>query len=128
MTASGSMAARAALAVVLMIGFYLLATVLVCVLLYLPYAEWVYAHRLHVKLAIGCVAGRRPFSGRCCPARSIRKAGSATYGGRAPVPVPGIEAVARVTGQAMPAEVYLVPDLNAWVGQRGGLMVSGAGA
>jgi heat shock protein HtpX len=33
-----------------------------------------------------------------------------------------IDGVARATGQAMPADVYLVPDVNAWVAQRGGMM------
>jgi heat shock protein HtpX len=37
-----------------------------------------------------------------------------------------LELVARATKQAMPAEVYLVPDVNAWVTQRGGVMGFGS--
>jgi Zn-dependent protease with chaperone function len=37
-----------------------------------------------------------------------------------------LEGVARSTGQEMPAEVYLVPDVNAWVAQRGGVMGFGS--
>lgn len=33
-----------------------------------------------------------------------------------------LEDLARQTGQAMPAEVYALPDVNAWVAQRGGVM------
>jgi heat shock protein HtpX len=34
--------------------------------------------------------------------------------------------VATATGQAMPREVYLVPDVNAWVAVRGGVMGFGS--
>jgi Zn-dependent protease with chaperone function len=37
-----------------------------------------------------------------------------------------LESVAQATRQAMPAEVYLVPDVNAWVAQRGGIMGFGS--
>ena len=37
-----------------------------------------------------------------------------------------LEDIARATGQTMPAEVYLVPSVNAWVSQRGGIMGLGS--
>jgi len=37
-----------------------------------------------------------------------------------------LENVAQATQQEMPAEVYLVPDINAWVAQRGGTMGFGS--
>ena len=37
-----------------------------------------------------------------------------------------IRALSRATQQAMPAEVYLVPEMNAWVAQRGGVMGFGS--
>ena len=45
------------MAVVLMIGFYILAVVIAAGLIYIPYAEVAYAHRIHPKLAILCVIG-----------------------------------------------------------------------
>src|ERR1041384_5668204 len=50
-----SFAGRVVLAVVLMIGFYVLAVAIAALLLWIPYAEMEYAHRLHIKLALGCV-------------------------------------------------------------------------
>lgn len=52
-----SIVARALLAVVLMIGFYLLALVVSAGLLYIPYAEVVYAHRITPKLIVLCIIG-----------------------------------------------------------------------
>lgn len=52
---SQSLARRAALAVVLTLGFYLLALAMVSLLLFVPYAEWTDAGRLHLKLALVCV-------------------------------------------------------------------------
>jgi hypothetical protein len=40
-----------------MIGFYVFAIGIALGLLYLPYAEVVYAHRLHFKLALFCLIG-----------------------------------------------------------------------
>ena len=50
-----SLASRAVAAVALMIGFYLLALAVVGALLFIPYAEWHWAHRIHIKLALGCI-------------------------------------------------------------------------
>ena len=47
MTSSPSIARRALLAIVLMVGFYLLALAISISLLYVPYAETAYANRLH---------------------------------------------------------------------------------
>ena len=52
-----SLAGRASAALALLIGFYVLAIAIAAVLLYLPYAEWVYVGRLHFKLAIFCLLG-----------------------------------------------------------------------
>jgi hypothetical protein len=54
---SSSLLLRAVLALVLMVGFYALALGFAFGLLYIPYAEVVHAHRLHFKLAAGCVIG-----------------------------------------------------------------------
>lgn len=50
-----SLASRAVAAVALMIGFYLLALTIAGALLFIPYAEWHWGDRIHIKLAIGCI-------------------------------------------------------------------------
>jgi hypothetical protein len=52
MKSSSFIIVRAILAVVLMVGFYLLALGIALGLLWIPYAELVYAHRITPKLAI----------------------------------------------------------------------------
>ena len=52
-----SLALRALVALVLMAGFYVLALAIATGLLWIPYAEITYAHRIHVKLVAGCVMG-----------------------------------------------------------------------
>jgi heat shock protein HtpX len=121
------MIARAALAIVLMIGFYALALGMAGGLLWLPYAEVVYAHHITPKLALICiVAGAgilwaampRPDK-FIAPGPRLRRA-------EHPRLFEKLETIAQATRQAMPAEVYLVPDVNAWVAQRGGVMGLGS--
>ena len=52
-----SLAGRAILAVLLMIGFYLLALTISTALVFAVYAEARYAHRIHLKLALFCLGG-----------------------------------------------------------------------
>ena len=123
MKSSGSLAGRALLAVGLMIGFYGLAIGLAGVLLFLPYAELVYAHRLHLNIAIFSLVGAGTILWSIVPRWDRFEApGPLLEPTRHPKLFAEIEGVARATGQAMPAEVFLVGDVNAWVAQRGGVM------
>ena len=122
-----SLAGRAILALVLLIGFYVLAVAIAVVLLYLPYAEWVYAGQLHIKLALFCIIGAIVILWSLLPRWD-----------RFVPPGPKIdlqrhrrlaELVQRVssaTQQSMPSEVYVVPQVNAWVAQRGGVLGLGS--
>ncbi|MBI2212637.1 MAG: M48 family metallopeptidase [Acidobacteria bacterium] len=122
-----SLAGRALAAVALMIGFYALAIGIAAALLYIPYAEVVYAGRIHIKLAIGCVVGGLAILWAILPRID-----------RFEAPGPKLDPVeqkelfrtltqvARGTGQTMPSEVYIVSDVNAWVSQRGGVMGFGS--
>ena len=126
-TGRSSLAGRAAAAVALMIGFYVLALAVIGALLYIPYAEYVYAHRISPRLAIACVIGALAVLAAILPRRDKFEAPG-------PLLLPQdqrelfgvIEGVARDTGQAMPKEVYLVPDVNAFVTERGGVMGVGS--
>lgn len=124
---SGSLAARAVLAVVLMVGFYVLAIGLALGLFAIPVLEVKLAHRIHPKLAIACVIGGlgilisvvpRPDSFEPPGPRLTRK--------RHPRLFEVLERLAAEVREPMPAEVYLVPDVNAFVTSRGGLMGFGS--
>lgn len=121
-----SLGLRALLALGLMIGFYGLAIGVAALLVWLPYAELTYVHRIHPKLALGCLAGAAIILWSIMPRRDRFEApGPRLLPARHPKLFAMIQGVASATKQAPPDEVYLVGDINAWVGQRGG--IAGAG-
>jgi heat shock protein HtpX len=127
MRVSQSLAARALLAVVLMIGFYLLALGIAAALLWIPYAEYAYVGRVHIKIAAVCLGAAGtilwcliPRADRFTPPGPLlRPSGS-------PQLFTLINDVARATSQEPPREVYLLNDVNAWVSHRGGVMGFGS--
>jgi len=127
MSSSPSLAIRAFLAITLMIGFYAMAIAITGVLLYLPYAEIVYAHRIHIRLVFFCLVGAGIILWSIVP-RPDRFAppGPRLEEGQHPRLFGELTGVARAVGQPMPSEVYLVPEVNAWVAQRGGVMGFGS--
>ncbi|HEX6882508.1 MAG TPA: M48 family metallopeptidase [Planctomycetota bacterium] len=123
MANSPSLAGRAALAVALMIGFYLLALAIAAGLFYIPYAEWVHAGRVHPKLALGCLAAGGVILWSVVPRIDRFVApGPRLEPDEQPELFEEIESIATATDQAPPSEVYLVGDVNAWVSQRGGML------
>ena len=127
MTPSSSLAGRFFLAILLMVGFYLLALAICAGLLYIPYAELTYGHRLHIKIAIFCLGGAGIILWSIIP-RLDRFAppGPELNQREHPKLHQTVEQIARATQQACPAEIYLIPDVNAWVSQRGGIMGIGS--
>ncbi len=120
---SESLARRAVVAVVLFVGYYLLALVISGVLLFIPYAEWKYTGRIHFRLVFFCVIGAGAILWAVMPRIDRFKApGPLLLAGQNPELFKEITAAARKLGQQMPVEVYLVPEVNAWVAERGGLM------
>ncbi len=123
MEAKPSLARRAVCAVALMIGFYLIACAILAGLFFLLYAEFRYSRRLHLRVVIFCGIG----------IFSILRAILPRWDKFAP---PGpllradthrrlfkeLEDVAARVNQPMPQEVYLLPNANAWVAHRGGVM------
>ena len=127
MISSASIFARALLAVILMIGFYLLAIAIATGLLYIPYAEVVYAHRITPKLILICILAAFAILWSILPRfDKFPPPGPKLPREKHPRLFGELETVAGATGQAMPAEVYLVPEVNAWVSQRGGIMGFGS--
>lgn len=125
--AAQSLATRSLAAVLLMAGFYLLAIAIVAGLLFIPYAELAYAHRLHVKLALACILGAGAILWAILPRfDSFEAPGPELHPDRHTDLFEKLQHVARRTGQEMPTEVYLVPEMNAWVANRGGVMGFGS--
>jgi heat shock protein HtpX len=122
-----SLAGRAALAVLLLVGFYVLAFAIVAGLLYIPYAEVTYLHRVNARLTIFAVVGAGAILWAILPRIDRFQApGPALTRDRQPRLFAVLDDVARSAEQDMPRDVYLVPDMNAWVAQRGGVMGFGS--
>jgi heat shock protein HtpX len=122
-----SLAARAALAVALMVGFYVLAAALIVGLLSVPYIEYHYIDRVDLRIglasigaAIGILVGIAPRIDKFQPP------GVELLPANQPRLFTVLDALATATGQARPKSVYLIGDLNAWVAQRGGIMGIGS--
>jgi heat shock protein HtpX len=124
---SPSLGLRATLALGLMIGFYGLALGLALGLLWLPYAELTYANQVHPKLAVACLIGAAIILWSIVPRPDRFEApGPQLQPANHPKLFSMLRGVAAATKQEMPAEVYLVGDMNAWVAHRGGFMGLGA--
>jgi Zn-dependent protease with chaperone function len=123
MPAAPSLAARAIGAILLMVGFYALALVMAGALLAIPFAEFRYAHRVDLRLALFGVLGGFAILRAIVPRRDrFDPPGPELRPDAQPRLFAAIAGVAQATGQARPRDVYLIPDVNAWVAQRGGLM------
>ena len=124
---SSSLAGRALIALALMVGFYVTAMVIAGVLAYIPYAEWVYGNRLHIKIVFVCLGGAGVILWSIIPRidRFIAP-GPELNPDHHPEIFKTIHEVAERTRQEPPASVYIVPDMNAWVSQRGGIMGFGS--
>jgi len=126
-TRSLSLRWRATLAIALLVGFYLLAISILLFLLYIPVAEISVAHRLDGRLAVFCLVGAWAIAKGVMPRRDrFEPPGPALLPDRHPRVFGEVSAVAAATRQAMPEEVYLVPDVNAFVMERGGVMGIGS--
>jgi Zn-dependent protease with chaperone function len=106
-----------------MVGFYLLALAVIGVLLWLPYAEWTYGGRIHFQLLICAPLAAIAIFVAVVPRRDkFEPPGPHLASKDHPELFALIDDVARDTGQPPPKDVYLVPDANAFVTQRGGWM------
>src|SRR6185295_12539637 len=119
---SPSLILRGILALILMVGFYLLAIGLSVGLIAIPVLEFS-AGRVHPKLDLMCLFGGVVILWSVVP-RIDRFAppGPRLDEAAQPELFRSVAEIARRTGQRMPEEIYLVPKLNAFVAQRGGLM------
>ncbi len=123
-----SFVGRALLSVVLLVGFYVLSLGIAGLLLYLPYAEYVYAERVHIKLALGCVLVSGGIIKGCVfvPRPKFEPPGPELSASDEPALFAMIREIAGQMSTAMPKHVYLIPDVNAFVAEVGGFMGIGS--
>lgn len=124
---SPSLATRALLAVLLTIGFYGLALVIVGALLFFIYWEFEYAHRINVRSTLIALVAAVTILWSIVPRPDrFELPGPRLSPDRHPKLFEHIRAVAQKANQKMPTEVYLIPDVNAFVAERGGVMGIGS--
>jgi heat shock protein HtpX len=127
MTGRAWMAARVAMALALMAMFYLLALGISCGLLWLAYADVVHMRRVHVKVVVFCVLGAGAILWSILPRPDkFEPPGPRVLPAEEPDLFHAIKDTAGATRQEMPAEVYVVNEVNAFVTQRGGVMGFGS--
>ena len=111
------------MALLLMVGFYAFSLAIAFGLLWVPYAEYVYLDRVDGRLALFCIISGGAILWALVPrADKFEPPGPRLTPGNAPYLFNIIEDVARTTAQPRPEEVYLLPDVNAFVTHRGGIM------
>jgi len=122
-----SLSTRATIALALMIGFYVFALAVAFGLLWIPYAEYTYLNRLDLRIGVGCVIGAGIVLWSIVPRRDHFEApGPRLDPAQQPRLFAEVASIAQSVGQEMPHEVYLVPEINAWVAQRGGMVGLGS--
>jgi Zn-dependent protease with chaperone function len=110
-----------------MIGFYLLALGIAGGLLYIPYAQWAYNDRVNIRILLFCVVAAFLILKSILPQRDkFQPPGPKLEASRQPRLFQSLTRLSTDLQQSMPAEVYLVSDMNAWVAERGGTMGFGS--
>lgn len=117
------MAGRALLAVLLTIGFYALAIVVILALLAVPYLEWTALHRVNIRITLFCLVGALVIFYAVLPRiEHFRAPGPQATPATHPRLFEELTAIANHVGQRLPQEVYLAQNINAGVRERGGII------
>ena len=118
-----SLLLRAITSVLLTIGFYGLALAIAGGLLFLVYAQFVIFETVNSRLTLFAIVGAVVIIWAILPRidRFIPPGPQLTPS-EFPLLFREIKAVADLTQQEMPRDVYLIPDVNAFVAERGGMM------
>lgn len=114
-------AKRALLAAGLTAGFYLLAVAIIGILLFIPYAEWRFGNRIHLKILVICLGAAGAIVAALIPPKDDFKISGMRLDREGhPRLFMEVDDIAKAMDQAPPSEVYLVPEVNAWVTEYGG--------
>jgi Zn-dependent protease with chaperone function len=118
---------RALLALALAVGFYLLAVSVALLLFAAPLVEILVLERIHLKLMLFCWVGAALVLGSLAPRPDPFTApGPELERANHPRLFAENDRIAGLAGQAGPSVVYLLPDVNAFVTQRGGFLGLGS--
>ena len=116
---SRSLAHRAIMALMLMIGFYVLALAIAGGLLFLIYFQ-ISEGSFSIYISIICFIGAIVIIWSIFPRmEKFVQSGPLLTPDQQPRLFSELSSIAKSTGQEMPAEVYIIPDLNAGVSQMG---------
>jgi heat shock protein HtpX len=127
MSSSTSLTVRAVLALILLVGFYVMAVVIALGMLLLVYLMVAHANRIPVKLLLFLIIGAGAILWSLIPRRDQFEApGPELLPHEHPRLFRELEGIAQAVNQKMPSEVYLVPGVNAWVSTRGGILGIGS--
>ena len=122
-----SLAGRALLAVLLTIGFYGLALIIAAALLFIVYADIRWTSRVHIQLIIGSILAAGAILWSIVPRIDrFEPPGPRLLPAEHPRLFSEVETIAKQMSQTMPREIYLVPDVNAGVMERGGVLGIGS--
>ncbi|MEM7800972.1 MAG: M48 family metallopeptidase [Chloroflexota bacterium] len=122
-----SLAGRAFLAVLLLIGFYVLALVIVIALLGMLYAMFAYSNRIDLRVILFALIGAGTVLWSIIPRRdNFIAPGPKLNPADHPQLFAAVNEIAMETDQAPPAEIYADAQVNAWVANRGGVMGIGS--
>jgi len=125
---NSSIGSRAALAISLFVGFYVLALGLSAVLLFIAYAVFTNTRGYaSVKLGAFCLIGAGVILWSILPRFDrFTPPGPLLTENDQPELLSLLKSVANEAGEAMPGEVFLLSEVNAWVAQRGGVLGIGS--
>jgi len=119
------MRSRIAVSLLLMLGFYLLALSMALALLFVPYYQL--THDGVQGITVICVISGLAILWSILPRFDRFKAPGPRLTEHAqPELFQLVRRVSEATGQAMPADIFLLPEVNAWVSNRGGIMGLGS--
>lgn len=117
---------RSILAVLLIIGFFVMAIGLASLLIWIPLYSWFNLGVLYYKGAALCVFGALVILSTIWPQREIYlPPGPRLDEEKYLLLFQQIRACAEATNSPMPGAVFLVPEPNAWVSRRGGYLLHG---
>jgi len=115
------------MAMLLIVGFYVIAIAIALLLFYIPYAEFAFAGKFHFKLAVLCVVGGCLIIWSVLPRFDrFMPPGPLLTEKDQPGLFKQLRSVADATQQSMPVEVFALPEMNTWVSNRGGVMGIGS--
>lgn len=110
-----------------LLGFYLVAISIALALIAVPFLEYAALHRVHFIVLIASVGAGATILRALIPERTPwRDPGPRITAAQHPRLFERIARIAGQMGVAMPTEVYLIPQMNAFVTERGGFLGFGA--